>query len=344
MRISNLVSSLAVLAVLTGCAHPIVISPNIAKIEKNAAAQPINKNVAYYIAEDVRTKEVTTPGGGGDKVSYQPYRDIETAFYKMLSNVFSNVTKLKTLNDAEAINKNNVSYIITPVMVTNSSSSSPFTWPPTKFSAELTCNINDAAGNPVLVAKVSGEGSAEFDEFKKDFSMSGKRATEDMLLKMQHALSSAPELRTNGNGPSAVSTTNNSVKAVTEKTMAVAGKQPTTYAVLAAPATKKPAVTSPPARDHAETLVAMTPATPKMPAAMVSSEKQNASVKIQTIEFSTGVSSFAVEKIARNEGCTGGKGAGLITPQGPVEVYRMACDSGKIFLARCELRQCSAMR
>lgn len=341
MRISNLVSSLAVLAALTGCAHPIVISPNMEKIEKNAIGQPINKNVAYYIAEDVRTKEVTTPGGGGDKVSYQPYRDIETAFYKMLSNVFANVTKLKTLADVDTISKNNVSYIITPVLTTNSSSPSPFTWPPTKFSAELTCNINDAAGNPVLIAKVTGEGSAEFEEFKKDFSMSGKRATEDMLVKMQHALSNAAELRTNGNGASPVSTTNNSVKAAPEKTMAVASNQATTYAVLAAPNAEKPAVTSPPARDHANATVA---AIPVSAAPMVASEKSNSNVKIQTIEFIAGVSSFSVEKIAKNQGCTGGKGAGLITPQGPVEVYRMACDSGKTFLARCELRQCSAMR
>jgi hypothetical protein len=26
-----------------------------------------------------------------------------------------------------------------------------------------------------------------------------------------------------------------------------------------------------------------------------------------------------------------------------VEVYRMVCDSGKVFMARCELRQCKAM-
>ena len=48
---------------------------------------------------------VVTPGGGGDKISYQPYRDIETAFYKMLTNVFGNVTKLKTPKDADAISR-----------------------------------------------------------------------------------------------------------------------------------------------------------------------------------------------------------------------------------------------
>ncbi|GAC1611354.1 MAG: hypothetical protein NVS3B3_22310 [Aquirhabdus sp.] len=195
MRISNLISSAFAVILLSACAHPIVISPAVEKIVPNTANQKINKNVAYYIADDVLNKEVVTPGGGGDKVSYIPYRDIENGFYKMLSNTFGSVTKLKNLKDAEAISKNNVSYIITPTLVTNSSSPSPFTWPPTKFSAELTCSINDSAGNTILVKKATGDGTAEFDEFKKDFSLSGKRATADVLVKMQKMLLEAPELQ-----------------------------------------------------------------------------------------------------------------------------------------------------
>jgi hypothetical protein len=55
------------------------------------------------------------------------------------------------------------------------------------------------------------------------------------------------------------------------------------------------------------------------------------------------VSSVTVEKIARRGQCTGGQGAGLVTDPGPVEVYRMQCDNGKVFMARCELRQCRQM-
>lgn len=195
MRIAKILVSVAAIAVLAGCAHPIVISPSIDKITPDAAVKPVTKNVAYYIADDIRTKEVITPGGGGDRVSYQPYRDIETAFYKMLTNVFGNVVKLKTAKDAEAIAKNNVSYVVTPQLITNSSSPSPFTWPPTKFSVELTCAVADAAGNPVLTQKVLGEGNAEFSEFKSDFSLSARRASQDALLKMQKVLLDAPELR-----------------------------------------------------------------------------------------------------------------------------------------------------
>jgi hypothetical protein len=64
---------------------------------------------------------------------------------------------------------------------------------------------------------------------------------------------------------------------------------------------------------------------------------------VETIPFRTGVSSATVEKMAKAQGCTGGQGAGLITEPGPVEVYRMRCDSGKVFMARCELRQCKQM-
>lgn len=195
MNIAKLLSSVIAVAALVGCAHPITITPDISKIEPAANTQPIKKSVAYYIADDLRAKEVITPGGGGDRVTYLPYRDIETAFYKMLTNVFGNVVKLKTPKDAEAIGKNNVAYVITPQLTTDSSSPSPFTWPPTKFSVDLTCSIADATGNPVLTKQVSGAGQAEFDEFKSDFSLSARRASQDALLKMQKALSEASELR-----------------------------------------------------------------------------------------------------------------------------------------------------
>jgi hypothetical protein len=81
------------------------------------------------------------------------------------------------------------------------------------------------------------------------------------------------------------------------------------------------------------------PAAPAAPAAPVA----DAAPAVETIPFRMGVSSATVEKMAKQQGCTGGQGAGLITEPGPVEVYRMRCDSGKVFMARCELRQCRQM-
>ena len=64
---------------------------------------------------------------------------------------------------------------------------------------------------------------------------------------------------------------------------------------------------------------------------------------IQKLPFRLGVSSNTVEKMAKQQACTGGQGAGLVTESGPVEVYRMQCDNGKVFMARCEMRQCRQM-
>jgi hypothetical protein len=64
---------------------------------------------------------------------------------------------------------------------------------------------------------------------------------------------------------------------------------------------------------------------------------------IENVPFRAGVSSVTVEKMAEAQACTGGQGAGLLTPQGPVEVYRMLCDNRQVYTARCELRQCRQM-
>lgn len=66
-------------------------------------------------------------------------------------------------------------------------------------------------------------------------------------------------------------------------------------------------------------------------------------VEIEKVPFRAGVSSATVERMARKAGCVGKVGAGLVSEAGPVEVYRLACDDGKVFLARCELRQCQPM-
>lgn len=195
MQTIRLLSSVAAVAFITGCAHPIMISPDISKIERSSDAQPIRKNVGYYISPEIREKEVTTPGGGGDKVSYRPYKDIEMAYYKMLGNVFQSATLLPAPNDMDTIGKREISYIFTLDITTDSSSPSPFTWPPTKFTVNLTSNINDAAGTPVTLISVTGEGQAEFDEFKSDLSLSGKRAAQDAILQTQDKLLGTSKLR-----------------------------------------------------------------------------------------------------------------------------------------------------
>jgi hypothetical protein len=65
--------------------------------------------------------------------------------------------------------------------------------------------------------------------------------------------------------------------------------------------------------------------------------------RVELVPFQLGVSSYTVENMARERGCTGGQGAGLVSERGPVEVYRMKCDNGRTFVARCELRQCKPL-
>lgn len=67
-------------------------------------------------------------------------------------------------------------------------------------------------------------------------------------------------------------------------------------------------------------------------------------VLIEKVEFQAGVSSITVERLAKKYGCEGGAGAGRITGKGPLEMYRMSCDNGHAFLAKCELRQCQPVR
>ncbi len=180
---------------LGACAHPMVISPDMGRIVADAQAAKIAKKAGFYIEDDKRALSVITPGGGGDSVSYQPYRDIETAFYKMLGNVFSDVIVLKGPKDADSIASHRIDYLVTPILVTGSSSPSVFTWPPTRFTVKLDCAITDVSGKTIVKRSVLGVGVAEFDEFKADTSLSGRRASEDALLKMQAELLGAPELR-----------------------------------------------------------------------------------------------------------------------------------------------------
>ncbi|WP_028104839.1 hypothetical protein [Pseudoduganella violaceinigra] len=70
---------------------------------------------------------------------------------------------------------------------------------------------------------------------------------------------------------------------------------------------------------------------------------EGSSKTAQKVEIRSGVSSATVERLAYAQECRGGQGAGLVSAQGPIEVYRMACSSGKVFMARCELRQCKAI-
>lgn len=179
----------AALAV-TGCAHPISVTPDDSKITRDASGpQKIHATVGYYISPESLAREVTTDGGGGDRTRYFPYRDIQSSFEKMLSNVFDGVSRIDAPGGAAAIAKSGVQYVISPDIVTTSGSTSFVTWPPTNFTVDLTSNVRDASGKLVASPRVVGNGQAEFSDFKSNHGLAGQLAMADALTKMQRSLS-----------------------------------------------------------------------------------------------------------------------------------------------------------
>lgn len=195
MNLFMRVLALCALVTLIGCAHPISISPDMASVDRKDLGTRIPKSVGYYISAEDRAREVTTPGGGGDKVQYMPYRDLEPGLYKMLSNAFSEVHVLKSPDDKEFIRAQKIGFVLVPKIETTSSSSSLLTWPPTDFTVSLECRALNGDGTVVWNETVKGEGKAAFSEFVGDFSLAGRRASEKAILELQRAILSASALR-----------------------------------------------------------------------------------------------------------------------------------------------------
>jgi hypothetical protein len=186
------ISIIVLFLLISACAHPITISP--LKTPDRIETKLSQKRAAYVMTEDDRNKQVTTSGGGGDKITYYPYRDSEKAIRDALRSVYTDVVVIKSISDFESIKENNISVVYTPTILTVSSSDSAFTWPPTYFRVELTCNVNDVNGKDLSILKVSGSGNAEFSEFKINTGLAGSRATSDLSEKLSQEILKNPAL------------------------------------------------------------------------------------------------------------------------------------------------------
>ena len=183
----------ALLALLAACAHPIGISPLETPVRNETGLNP--KKVAYVMTDADRGKEVITAGGGGDKVSYFPNRDLEKSIRDALRAVYADVFVVKSASDREDIAAFGVSYVFSPSVTTTSESPSLFTWPPTKFGIDLTCEVNDAEGKAVATVKAQGNGTAEFAEFKSDFGLAGRRAATQLSEQFKQQVQANSKLR-----------------------------------------------------------------------------------------------------------------------------------------------------
>lgn len=194
-HIVRLACLLSVLA-LAGCAHPITITPNLASIDRKDVS-PIEKNAGYYISQADREKKVITPGGGGDKVEYAPYRDIEAALQKVLSNLFTRVYKVPSPEDTKFVADNDIAFVFVPKVETNSSSTGVMTWMATDFTLILDCKAIDKNGVVVWEQSITESGHAEFNEMMEtgDYQLSSRRASEAVFLSLQKQLNSNPIFR-----------------------------------------------------------------------------------------------------------------------------------------------------
>jgi hypothetical protein len=186
-RLLCLSFAFAVAALAVGCAHPISLTADAGKLVGTATAPKTDRKVGLVMSDDQKKLELTTPGGGGDKVSYFPYRDLESGIYVALSESFSSVSRVNSLTDPK-VKTDGLSLMFVPDVATTSYSPSLLTWPPTVFTITIGMDIKDTNNATVKKVQVQGEGRAEFDEFKSDFSLSAKRAAEDALKKLIKAI------------------------------------------------------------------------------------------------------------------------------------------------------------
>lgn len=190
---SRFIFAAALSLLVSACAHQINISP--LSTPSRDEAKLINKNVVYVMTNEMRNKSVTTNGGGGDKVTYSPYRDLEKAIRDALRSVYRDVTVVGTTNPSSTGSASNISLFFKPEITTSSSSDSVFTWPPTQFFINLECAVMDSEGKLITTIRLSGNGGAEFSEFKSDFGLAGRRAATDLGSKLTNELLSHPELK-----------------------------------------------------------------------------------------------------------------------------------------------------
>jgi hypothetical protein len=192
-RLARLGAAAALVALLAACAHPINLEPQ--KLPERQESGLVARKVAYVITDADKAREVTTPGGGGDKVSYYPYRDMEKAIRAALRAVYQDVSALPGSNDAAALKASGAAFIFVPQISTTSSSPSPFTWPPTRFSTEVNCTVLDPQGTVLAKLRATGDGAAEFEEFKSDFSLAARRSVAEVVEKLAQEIRRNDKLR-----------------------------------------------------------------------------------------------------------------------------------------------------
>jgi hypothetical protein len=178
---------LAALAVFAGCASvDMVVAPDAAAFEPTVdAPAKIPATVGYFIADANRSAVTRTANGS---VSFHPYRDLEPAYRAMLASVFEGVVRLDATSQPTPIRVGGVRYLISPELVTSVVPSGNALSPTTSFTVELTNSIRCPSGVLVGRVQVVAQSRTGLLESAVDEGAAGRRAIQEALMKMQHAM------------------------------------------------------------------------------------------------------------------------------------------------------------
>lgn len=189
--------ALTLMLVCTACAHPITIKPDMGSILPPTGQMEIPAAVGYYVPSDLKTISVETAGGGGDRVSYNPYADLDAGVYRVLSNIFTGgVYVIKDPTDTAYLRDKSIKFVFHPTIQTISSSRNIMFWPPTDFSVTITCVALDPTGREIWSRMVSGQNSlTSVSSTLHEFGITGRLAAQAALGKLQEAIAGAPEFR-----------------------------------------------------------------------------------------------------------------------------------------------------
>ena len=171
------------LFLFSACVHDISIAPKISKVTK-VRPVTIHRTVAYYIPKEKYIKVVETPGGNNDKLRYTPYQDTESAFKKVLTNIFTKVYKLETL-DAKHISDLGIQFIFIPEIETMSLSNSNVDWQPTKFNMVLRVKILKSDRSELFTSYAEGKGIANFGRYQETPTYAVEVASRSAFLQLQ---------------------------------------------------------------------------------------------------------------------------------------------------------------
>lgn len=181
---------LGAMLVMAGCAHPVSLRADV----NYPSDKTVDTAVGYFISDANRKLEVTTPAGGGDKMRYFPYRDLEPAILSTLGSVFRKVYSVPETGRAAYIADHHLTFVFEPVLTTDSSSHSAIFWPATDFDLTIKVTALNAAGQTVWNQEFTGHGHVDKGRSLVDVPPA-KAAAAEAFDKLRKALMDDPQFQ-----------------------------------------------------------------------------------------------------------------------------------------------------